>query len=301
MTSNRVEKVLVTSGTQGSTISALTSRQYVVEVKGKANNSVVTEDDEFRISVKAPDGTVLQGDWIKAKNITNISKTTASAKVEQVVTVTPGTLEANSEYNLTIIDVSDREIFSYRQNKRVYTVKTGGTVNLATSLSALAAEINADQASPVTASATATAITLTAKSQQDVVDKAGIYGKQIVIKASFYKVETFGSQNTIQGTVATTTAPVFGKGQGYQIRKLEDGQTGTQGYFNRTLFPADVYPYGAEVGKTYVTYIIEDIDSHSTNSTVLNLTDAPRVNIIAAEAATALDVVFGTLLGIPEG
>lgn len=296
MTSNRVEKVLVTSGTQGSTISALTSRQYVVEVKGKANNAVVTADDTFRISVKAPDGTVLQGDWIEAKNISNFSKSAAAAKVEQVVTVTPGTLEANAEYNLTIVDVSDRQIFSYRQAKRVYTLKTGGTVELATSLTALAAEINADQASPVTATATATALTLTAKSQQNVEDKAGIFGKQIVVKVSFYKVETFGSQSSLQGTVVTTTAPVFGKGQGYQIKKLEDGQTGTQGYLNRTHFPADVYPYGAEVGKSYVTYIIEDIDSHSTNSTVLNLTDAPRVNIVAAESATALDVIFANFI-----
>src|SRR5690606_29877889 len=97
--------------------------------------------------------------------------------------------------NLALVDVSDREIFSYRQAKRVYTVQTGATVNLATSLTALAAKINADPASPVVAAATATTITLTAKSQQDQVDKAGIYGKQIIVKASFYKVETFGSQS----------------------------------------------------------------------------------------------------------
>lgn len=296
MTSNRVEKVFVTSGTQAATLQALTSRQYVVEVKGKANNTPVTEDDEFRISVKAPDGTVLHGDWIKVKNIKNFTKETAVAKAEQVITVTPGTLQTNSEYNLALVDVSDREIFSYRQNKRVYTLNTGDTVNLATSLTALAAEINADEASPVTATSTATTLVLTAKSQQDKVDKAGIYGKQIIVKASFYKVATFGSQNATQGTVVTTTAAVFGKGQGYQVRKLEDGQTGTQGYLNRTLFPADVYPYGSEVGKTYTMYLIDDIDEHSTNSVVLNLTDAPRLNIIAAESATALDLVFASLL-----
>lgn len=296
MTSNRVDKVLVTSGTQAATIQALTSRQYVVEVKGKANNAVVTEDDEFRISVKAPDGTVLHGDWIKAKNITNFSKETAVAKTEQVITVTPGTLQANSEYNLTLVDVSDRTIFSYRQAKRVYNLVTGDTVALPASLTALAAEINSDPASPVTATSTATTLVLTAKSEQDQVDKAGVWGKQIVVKASFYKVETFGSQSVSQGTVVTTTAPVFGKGQGYQVRKLEDDQIGTQGYLNRILFPADQYPYGSEVGTAYNVYVIEDVDQHSTNSVVLNLTDAPRTNIIAAVSATAFDTVFANFL-----
>lgn len=296
MTSNRVDKVLVTSGTQAASVAALTARQYTVEVKGKANNSVLAVDDEFRIAVKAPNGKVFYGDWIKAKNITAINKEAAAAKVEQVITITPGTLEANSEYNLAIVDVSERQVFSYRQYKRVYTVNTGATVALPALLTQLAAQINADPAATVTATSTATTLVLTAKSQQDVQDRAGIYGRQVISKVSFYKVETFGSQFVAQGTVATTTAPVFGQGQGYQVRALEDGQTGYQGYFNRLLFPADLYPYGSVASETYTMYIIEDIDEHSTNSPVLNLTDAPRTNIIATVSDTALALIFADLL-----
>lgn len=296
MTSNRVEKVLVTSGVQAASLQALTASQYVVEVKGKAANTPLTVTDEFRISVKSPDGTILSGDWIKASRIKKFSKEAAVAKVEQVTTVTPGTLASNSEYNLTIVNIADREILSYRQNKRVYTLATGDTVNLAASLTALAAEINRDQASSVIATASATVLTLAAKSEQDKVDKAGIYGKQNILKVSFYKVETFGSQSVLQGAVAQTVAPVFGKGQGYQVRKLEDGQTGTQGYLNRTLFPADVYPFGSEVGSTYFTYVIEDDNKVSTNSTVLDISDAPRTNILASKVATALDLIFVNLV-----
>lgn len=296
MTSNRVDKVLVTSGTQAASVAALTARQYTVEVKGKANNSVLAADDEFRIAVKAPNGKVLFGDWIKAKNIKAINKEAAAAKVEQVITITPGTLEANTEYNLALVDVSERQVFSYRQYKRVYTVLTGATVTLATVLSDLAAQINRDPAATVTATSTATTLVLTAKSQQDVQDRAGIFGRQVITKASFYKVETFGSQSVSQGTVVTTTAPVFGQGQGYQVRALEDGQTGYQGYFNRLLFPVDQYPYGSVTSEAYTLYVIEDIDEHSTNSTVLNLTDAPRTNIIATVSDTALALIFADLL-----
>lgn len=296
MTSNRVDKVLVTSGTQAATVQALTAGQYVVEVKDKAPNTPVTEDDEFRISVKAPDGTVLHGDWIKVKNITHVSKQEAVAKTEQVVTITPGDLEANADYNLAIVDTSERQVFSYRQAKRVYTINTGDTPDEAALLEQLADKINADPASPVTATATATTLVLTAKSQQDQVDKAGIYGKQVIVKASFYRVRTWGSQSIAQGSVAVTTAPVFGQGQGYQVRALEDGQTGYQGYLNRTLFPMDQYPFGSVVDEEYVIYVIEDVDSHSTNSVVLNLTDAPRTNIIAAVSDTALDTVLAAIL-----
>lgn len=296
MTSNRVDKVLVTSGTQAASVAALTARQYTVEVKGKANNSVLEADDEFRIAVKAPNGKVLFGDWIKAKNIKAINKEAAAAKVEQVITITPGTLEANTEYNLALVDVSERQVFSYRQYKRVYTVLTGSTVTLTAVLADLASQINRDPAATVTATSTATTLVLTAKSQQDVQDRAGIFGRQVITKASFYKVETFGSQSVSQGTVVTTTAPVFGQGQGYQVRALEDGQTGYQGYFNRLLFPVDQYPYGSVTSEAYTLYVIEDIDEHSTNSTVLNLTDAPRTNIIATVSDTALALIFADLL-----
>lgn len=294
MTSNRVDKVLVTSGTQGTSMAALTNGQYIVEVKGKAANTPVTAEDEFRISVKAPDGTILHGDWIKAKNISNISKETAVAKVEQVTTVDLGTLE-EGEYNLAIVNTSDRQILTYRQDKRVYTVTVGATPVTADVVADLVDQINKDEASSVIASASGDDLVLTAKSQSDVFDKAGIAGRQVTFKTSFYKVKVFGF-NTLQGTVTVSTAAVFGKGQGYQVRALEDGQTGYQGYFNRLLFPVDQYPFGSNVSSTYNIYVIEDIDSHSTNSTVLNLTDSPRTNIIAAASATALDLVFAGLL-----
>lgn len=297
MATNRVDKVLVTTGTAQATVGALTPRDYIVIKRDGTVNTPIAPGDEFQIVVGATDGSRLFSDWIRANDIKAVTAEDYAAKVEQVVTITVDAPSIGSEYSLVIVNKSDKEILQHRQDKRSYQV-VAGTGETADTLAAKFRDaINDDPAAPVVASGAAAAIVLTAKNVAATADRAGGFTPQIYFSAGIYEVDLFGYYATA-GTVVETTAPDFGSGNYWQVRTMEAAQAGYQGYLNRTLFPADVYPYGSVAGTNYDYIVIEDDARYTTNSVVLNKTDSPRTTVLAITAGggASLETIFAEYL-----
>lgn len=296
MITNRVYKVLVTTGTQASTIAAMTAGQFAIIKKDGtlyAAGNTIAQGDQFQIVVGAPDGTRVFSDLVSLKDIESYEKTAFRARVEQVIDVTLGTPVAGQEYELNIIDLSDKEILQYRQNLRKYNViaVVGDT---ATTLAAnYVAQINADTSSVVTAANTAGDITLTAKAVETVANIVGEYQPQI-----FFDVQSAVSDPnyylTKFGTVVYTTAVDFGSGNFEQIRQLEQRGQGYIGVTNRTKFPVEAGRYLSVAGTNYDVYNIDFNRVYDSNSATFGQVKSPVSFVLActAGAGTTLESIL---------
>ena len=289
MVTNRTYKVLVTSGSEGSSISALTAGQYIVTDEAGTKivaNAILPPSTKIQIVVRATDGSLVYSDLIRVKDVNRYNKEAYRARVEAVKTITPVTPVAGYEYVVTVIDTSDKEILQHRQNKRPYSVIAASGETATTLNAKFIAKINADPASVVTASGTTTLV-LTAKTVANIADVAGDYNDQ-------YTFEAFISQypNTVPkpldyqagGTVVATTAADFGSGAGYQIRTMEQLGLGYRGITNRTHFPVQFPDYLSSATGTYDVYVLENENTCDSNSETFGEVSSSISTIIAVTA-----------------
>lgn len=300
MTTNRVPKVLVTTGgAAAATVAALTAGQWII-VKKDGTPYVATDTiaagDKFRIVVGGANGDRIFSDIINLKDVKSYEKQVYAARVEQVVTVTLATPVAGIEYTVSVIDKSDKEILQMRQNKRTYSVVAAAGDDVTALGNKFRALINADVASTVTASGTTTLV-LTAKSVAGTADIVGSFPAQY-----FFEVFSSSIDNTIypipfpsqSGTVVYTTAPNFGSGTFDQVRTLESDNLGYIGITNRTKFPFVTAPYNSVASATYDLYVIEEDHLHDTNAVVSGEITTPRTTIVAINAGqgTAFEAIL---------
>lgn len=293
MVTNRVFKVLATNGTQMANLADTGAGEYLVIDESGATvtaDTVLDKDDKVQVVVNDASGQKVFSDKIRVGDITAYNVQDYTAKVEQVVTITLATPVAGIEYSVSIIDKSDKEILQHRQNKRTYNViaATGETVT--TLGDKFRAAINADTASTVTASGTTTLI-LTAKSVASTANIVGEYPAQY-----FFEAFSTSIDNTVypipfpkaSGTVVYTTAPNFGSGNAYQVRRLEQASMGYKGITNRTKFPAPTPVYLSTIGVNYDVAVLEFDNTHDTNVVVEGEKRAP-ISLIVAVTADAGD------------
>lgn len=303
MVTNRVYKVLVTTGTEGSSLAALTAGQYIVVDESGTKISATTvlaPESKVQIVVAAADGSKVFSDLIRVKDVNKYNKEVYRARIAAVKTLTFTTPVAGYEYNVTIIDTSDKEILQHRQNKRSYTV-IAATGETATTLDAkFIAKINADPASVVVASGTSTLI-LTAKAYSTTADAVGEYQEQ-------YTFEVTANQypNTVPkvlqyqaaGTVVNTTNADFGSGNGTQIIELEQRGLGYRGIDNRTKFPVLAIPIQATAAGTYDVYVLESENEYESNSETFGRVSSPISTIIAVNAGAGTATIEPILVNI---
>lgn len=283
MRANRVQKVLVTSGTEAADVSSITAQGYVGLVHGKANNTPVELGDKFQIVVGKANGQVEYSDVIDSKDIISVKIREYEPVVEQAVTVTLTAPTAGSEYLLTIVNKADKEILQRRQDKRSYQV----IADIGETETTLAAKfvdfINSDTAAPVIATSAAGVITLTAKPKVVTENAAGQFGLQNYFSVGISEVNPYGHAGTY-GTVAQTVAPGFGNGTYPQVRTLESESAGyVEGiYLNRTKFPVPNYPFDSHPNETYDIVVIEFDNEYNTNSVVAGKRNADPITLVLA-------------------
>ncbi len=283
MSTNRVNKVLVTTGVQLANMADVDPGQYLVINAASGATltaaSVLEKDDQFQVVVNDPSGAKVFSDKIRIGDITSYQKQDYTAKTEQVITWTPPSPTANYEYSLSIIDKSDKEILQNRQAKRTYTVVAAASGETATTLAdKFRTQIAADVAAVVTGSGTSTLI-LTAKTTASVASGIGEYPAQIVfdIFPSVINPTTYPIPfPTAAGTVAYTTAPAYGSGNFYQVRTREQLSIGYTGVTNRRKFPVPTGNFLSVAGTTYDAVIIEFDNRHDTNVVVEGEKRAPE-------------------------
>lgn len=282
MSTNRVNKILVTTGVQLADMADVDPGQYlVINADSGAtltDASILEVEDKFQVVVNDPSGAKVFSDKIRVGDITSYQKQDYTAKTEQVITWTPAAPVAGIEYTLSIIDKSDKEILQNRQAKRTYTVVAASGETVTSLGDKFRTQINADVASPVTASGTTTVI-LTADVTASVANGIGEYPAQIVF-------DVFPSQldpttypvpfPVASGTVAYTTAVAFGSGNFYQVRKAEQLSIGYTGVTNRRKFPIPTGNFLSVAGATYDAVIIEFDNRHDTNVVVEGEKRAPE-------------------------
>jgi len=290
MVTNRVYKVLVTNGTQMANLADTGAGEYlVIDASGAAltSTSALSRNDLIQVVVNDPSGAKVYSDKIRVGDITAYNKQDYAAKVEQVVTITPGTITAGNEYSIAILDKSDKEILQARQAKRTYTVVAASGETATTLNAKFIALINADIASVVTASGTTTLI-LTADATASVASLIGEYPAQTVFEASASEIATSGSAPypfpTAFGTKAATTAANYGSGNFWQVRKLEQRGVGYTGVTNRTKFPVETANFLSVSGTNYDAVVIEVDNTHDTNSVVAGQVRSPESLVIFVTA-----------------
>lgn len=288
MVANKVEKLLVTNGTEGTDVAALTAGQYVALVQGKANNSVIEISDKFQLAVKKLNNEVQYTDVIKAKDIVSVTVEEYRAPVAQEATVTFDTPVAGNVYTLSIVDKADKEVLQRRQDKQTYAV-TAVDGETATTLAAkFEALIKGSKASTVEATAVAAVLTLEAKS--DPVDAAGIPGLQHYFEVFISQTDALGNM-AIGGTVANTVDVDFGNGTYAQVKEIERFAQGYEGCLNRTKFPVELYPSDLSHSGTYDLVVIAYNNKYSSNSTVFGERVSDPIEIvIAVEAGGTADL-----------
>lgn len=295
MVTNRVYKVLVSNGTEGTSLATASAGNYLIlKADGTkwATSDTPTKADTFKIAVKAADGSWVFSDLIRVGDVRNLRLQAYAARVEQVITITPDTPVAGVEYTLSIFDKSDKDILQMRQNKREYSV-IAATGETATTLNAkFIAKINADTTSVVTASGTATLI-LTAKSVETTANIIGEYTPQVFFDVTLQTVDP-NNYLTKSGTIVYTTAPTFGSGNFEQVRRLEQRGQGYVGITNRTHFPVETGLYMSAAGTNYDVVVLEAEKTSDSNSETFGEVKAPITEIIALTAGSS--ATFVTLL-----
>lgn len=296
MVANKVERLLVTNGTQAATVAAATAGQYVALVQGKANNTPIELGDKFQLAIRKLNGELQYTDVIKANDIISVQVQPYRAPVAQVVTVTFTAPVVGDVYVLSIVDKADKEILQRRQDKRTYSV-TATTGETATTLAGkFRALIQADLDATVTAGGTGADVTLTGKT--DPVDAAGIPGLQHYFEVFLYGQDALGNQAKF-GTIVETTDVDFGSGTYIQMKDLERFTKGYEGgSLNRTKFPVEVYPSDLVATGTYDLVVIGYDNNYWSNSTVAGKVDSPIEIVIAvtAGATTALEALLANFL-----
>lgn len=292
MVTNRVYKVLVTTGTAATTVVGVTAGKFAVLKKDGSPytaGDTITQGDAFQVVVGAPDGTRIFSDLYSVKGVKKYEKTAFRARVEQVIDVTVGTPVAGSEYLLTVIDLSDKEILQRRQNKRSYS-SIATAASTPTSIAAdFAAQITADASSSVTATSAVADLTLTAKVVETTPNIVGEYQPQIFFDVDLAVADP-QSFLTKFGTVAYTTAVDFGSGNFEQVRQLEQRGQGYVGVTNRTKFPVEAGQYLSVVGTTYDIYIIEADRVYSSNSYTYGDVKSPVSLVLACTSGAGAPV-----------
>lgn len=298
MVANKVEKLLVTSGTSGATVAALTAGQFIALVQGKDANTPIESNDKFQLAIRKLNGSVQYTDVIKAKDIISVQVKPYQAPVAQVTTITFTAPVVGSVYVLSIIDKADKEILQRRQDKRTFTVTalTGETaITLAGKFRAL---IQGDESASVIAGGTGATLTLTGKT--DAVDAAGNIGLQHYFEAFLYGQDALGNQTKF-GTIVETTDVNFGSGTYNQLKELERYTQGYEGYLNRTKFPVEAYPSDLAVASTYNLVVIGYDNNYWSNSTVSGKVDSPIEIVIAVSGATtALEALLANFLPVED-
>lgn len=283
MVANKVEKLLVTNGTQAATVADATAGQYVALVQGKANNSPIAKGDKFQLAVKKLDGQITYTDTINADDIVAVRLEEYRAPVAQVVTVTVPTPVVDNDYVLIIVDKADKEVLQRRMDRQTYSIRavTGETATtLADKFRAL---INADQSSHLVASGTGASLVLTAKT--DAVDAAGLPGLQHYFEAFFSYRDALGNEQSLKSAVVNTTAPDFGNGTYVQVKEIERFAQGYEGYLNRTKFPVELYPSDLSPNGTYDLIVIAYNNKYYSNSTVFGDRVSDPIEIVIAVTA----------------
>jgi len=297
MVANKVEKLLVTNGTQAATVAASTAGQYVALVQGKANNTPIVKGDKFQLAVKKLNGQIMYTDTIKADDIVAVRLEEYRAPVAQVVTVTIPAPVVDNDYVLVVVDKADKEILQRRQDRQTYSVKavTGET---ATTLAAkFRALINADQSSHLVASGTGASLVLTA--QTDGVDAAGLPGSQHYFEAFLSTRDGLGNEQSLKSAVVNTTAVDFGNGTYVQVKEIERFAQGYEGYLNRTKFPVELYPSDLSAAGTYDLIVLAYNNKYYSNSTVFGDRVSDPIEIViavTAGATTALEALFANFI-----
>jgi len=297
---NRVFKVLATNGTAMADLADTGAGEYLVI---KEDGSAVTaataldRDEKVQVVVNSPSGIKVFSDKIRIGDITAYNTQAYAALAEQVITWTPPTPVAGVEYNLSIIDKSDKEILQQRQSKRSYTVVAGTGETPTTLGDKFRAAIAADSASSVVGSGTATVI-LTAKSIASAANIIDETPAQIVFDIFVSQIVS-GGFPTAAGTVAYTTAVGFGSGQYFQIHKLEQRGIGYTGVSNRTKFPVESGQFLAVAGVNYDVAVVEFDNRHDTNVVVEGEKRAPETLILAVTtgASAGLFAILARLAG----
>jgi len=287
---NRVYKVLVTTGTSAANVGALTAGKFVIIKKdGTAYSAsdTIAASDTFRIVVGDQAGQPVFSDPIAVKDITSFSKTTYTAKVEQVVTVTVGTPVAGQEYSLLVNNQSDKEILPMRQNLRRYTVLASSSDTATTVATSFYNKVNADPASVVVATnPSAGVVVLTAKAVVNTSNNVGEFYDQVFFAAELSSIDTNGYFQS-WGGVVYTTAPTFGSGNFWQVRTLEQYGLGYTGITNRILFPQDIPNYLSVSGTNYDVYVIENYNKHESGQETVGRVASPVTTVIAVTTGSA--------------
>lgn len=289
MVTNKTQKLVVTDGTQGTALDALAPGEFLVKTTAGAVNQPLELKDEFQIAVGKLNGSLNISDRIKAKDITNVSLQRYRAKAEQVVSITLTAPVDGLDYNLSIINKSDKEILQRRQDKRSYSYRgtTGATANdMAVYLQSL---INADEGSAVVATVSAAVLTLTAKDVANKADAAGLYAFQHYFDAFLYEVTSDGVYKSF-GTIVNTTPVDFGSGSYAQVKTIEKTAQGYEGYLNRRQFPVVEYPSDLLANKNYDLLTIEYTNHYFSNSVSWGEVNDPIVVVVAVEAGNTTDL-----------
>jgi len=282
MVTNRVYRVLATNGTEAASVAALTAGQYVIlkeDGSKLATADTITDEDFFTIVVKAPNGELVFSSRLRGKDIKQVNNGAYRARVEQVSTVTVAAPTAGQEYNLAIINTSDKEILTMRQNKRSYSVPAVVGETATTLADKFRTKINDDPASVVTASGSGASIILTADSIASTADLIGEYQSQYTFEVFLSEVNNFGYALAF-GSVAATTAADPGAGNFDQVRTLEQRGQGYVGVTNRTKWPVEPGLYTTVSGVNYDVIIVEAEREYESNSATFGLVQSPVSVII---------------------
>lgn len=295
MVTNRVYKVLVSVGTEATSLASATTGQYLIlkpDGSKWATSDTPSKTDFFRIAVKAADGSWVFSDSIRVGDVTSLKEQDYAARVEQVITITPDTPVAGVEYVLTILDKSDKDILQMRQNKRQYSEVAATGETASTLVAKFIADINADSGACVVASGTSTLV-LTAKAVETTANIIGEYTPQIYFDVVFSIADPLTYLQK-SGSIAYTTAPTFGSGNFEQVRRLEQRGQGYVGVSNRTKFPVESGQYLSVAGTHYDVVVLEASRSYESNSETFGLVESPVTIIIALTAGASS--TFLTLL-----
>lgn len=297
MVTNRVFKVLVTNGTTAASIAALTAGQYLIitrtgTVVTAANAAALDKDEEVQIVVAGPAGDRIFSDLIRLSDIKYYSIGNYRAKVEQVTTVALGTPIAGHQYNIVVINKSDKEILQHRQDKRTYTVEAVEGDTPTTLATKFRAKINGDPNAIVVASGATGNVVLTAKVIANIPSAVGDFPQQYVFEVFSQDVNNTGFEFYKSfGTVTYTTAADFGSGNAYQVRKLEQRGAGYMtGISNFTQFPVGDPLYNSVMGTNYDIAVIGSDDKHDTNVVSQGEWESPITTYIAVTAGASAGI-----------
>lgn len=296
MVTNRVDKIMVTSGSAGSTVAGLTAGQYIAIDEAGDVVTALAAGDKFQIVLRKQDGTLKYSDIIDTDDIRSVQVEAAAPVVEQEVTVALDTPVAGQEYLLTIVDKSDKEVLQRRQDKRTYQVIAEVGETETTLGDKFEAAVNADANAPVTATNAAGTITLEAKAKVVTQNDAGQFGLQHYFEAAVSVVDGLLPYASA-GTVTTTVEPDFGSGTFAQVREMEADSAGYEGYLNRTKFPVKQYPYDSVASATYNLVVVEYDNNYWSNSVVAGKVDSPVTLVLASSGATtSIETLFAAFI-----